>query len=231
MRTLSALLFALALSISGPAQSPATRSQNTYTVDQALAKMDEVGKSFRSMQASIERTKVTVLVNDKVVDSGKVYFERRGQESRIRLRIERPEPQEMLIDNGKILIYYPKIKQAQEHVLGKDQNKAEFLLIGFGQSNQDIKKLYDITQQDDEVINGQKTTVLDLKPKSTQFSALFTTIRLWMDQQRWIPLQTRTTEASGDYMIVKFTDIKMNANIPDSIFSLKLPKDVTPSPI
>jgi outer membrane lipoprotein-sorting protein len=78
----------------------------------------------------------------------------------------------------------------------------------------------------EEVINGQKTSILELKPKSTQVSALFNKIRLWMDQTRWIPVQSQLTEASGDYMIVKFTNIKMNVNVPDSAFDLKMPKDV-----
>ena len=47
-----------------------------------------------------------------------------------------------------------------------------------------------------------------------------------MDQTKWIPIQSQLTEASNDYMIVKFTNIKMNVKIPDSAFDLKMPKDV-----
>ena len=188
--------------------------------------MEENGKTFRSMQASMERTKVTVIVNDKAVDSGSVYFTRKDKEPRIMVEITKPEQQRMLIDQGKALLYFPKLKQVQEYFLGKNQEKAEFLLIGFGQSNQDIRKFYDTTSAGEEIIDGQKTSILDLKPKSTQVSALFNNIRLWIDQQRWIPIQSRLTEASGDYMLVKFTNIKMNVKIPESVFNLKLPKDV-----
>lgn len=201
-------------------------AQGTYTLDQVLAKMEENGKNFRSMQASMERTKVTVIVNDKAVDNGMVYFGRRGKDPRIMVDITKPEQQKMLVDQGKALLYFPKLKQVQEYFLGKNQDKAEFLLIGFGQSNQDIRKVYDAVIVGEEVINGQKTSILELKPKSAQASALFNKIRLWMDQQKWIPIQTQMTEASGDYMIVKFTNIRMNVKIPDSVFDLKLPKDV-----
>jgi outer membrane lipoprotein-sorting protein len=47
-----------------------------------------------------------------------------------------------------------------------------------------------------------------------------------MDQQKWVGVQIRTTESSGDYMILKFSNIKTNANISDSVFELKMPKDV-----
>lgn len=206
--------------------STAGHAQGAYTLDQVLARMDEVGKTFRSMTAGIERTKVTVIVNDSAVDGGTIYFARQGKDPRIMLEITRPEQQRMLIDMGKALLYFPKLKQVQEYFLGKNQDKAEFLLIGFGQSNENIKRLYNAAVVGEEIINGRKTTILELKPKSTQFSAMFTSIRLWMDEQRWIPIQSKLTEASGDYMIVKFTNIKMNTKIPESVFKLKLPKGV-----
>jgi outer membrane lipoprotein-sorting protein len=198
----------------------------TYTLDQVLAKMEENGKKFQSMQASLERTKVTVIVNDKATDSGTVYFKRRGKDPRIMVDITKPEQQRMLVDQGKALLYFPKLKQVQEYFLGQNQDKAEFLLIGFGQSNQDIRKVYDTALVGEETINGVKTSILELKPKSAKVSALFNKIRLWMDQTKWIPIQSQLTEGSGDYMIVKFTNIKMNVKIPESAFDLKMPKDV-----
>ena len=219
-KLLVALFFALIFFI--PSQA-----QGTYTLDQVLTKMEQNGKNFTSMQANMERTKVTVIVDDKVVDSGSVYFARRGKDPRIKVDITKPEQQRMLIDQGKALLFFPKLKQVQEYFLGKNQDKAEFLLIGFGQSNQDIRKFYDAAIVGEEVINGQKTSILEMKPKSAQVSSLFTNIRLWMDHQRWIPIQSKLTEASGDYMIIKFTNIKMNVKIPESVFDLKMPKDVT----
>jgi outer membrane lipoprotein-sorting protein len=65
--------------------------------------------------------------------------------------------------------------------------------------------------------------VLELKPKN---SPMFKSVRMWMDQQRWVAVQINTVEGSGDYMTLKFSNIKINANISDSTFSLKLPKDV-----
>ncbi len=221
---ISKLLLALFLTLA--VLTSAAQAQGTYTLDQVLTKMEQNGRNFTSMQANLERTKVTVIVDDKVVDSGMVYFGRRGKDPRIKVEITKPEQQRMLIDQGKALLFFPKLKQVQEYFLGKNQDKAEFLLIGFGQSNQDIRKFYDAAIVGEEVINGQKTSILELKPKSTQASALFSNIRLWLDQQRWIPIQSKLTEASGDYMIIKFTNIKMNVKIPDSVFDLKMPKDV-----
>jgi outer membrane lipoprotein-sorting protein len=204
-----------------------TADAQTFTLEQVLAKMDAAGRTFQTMEAAIERTHVTVLVNDQVTDSGKIYFARKGTAPRIKIEFTKPTESFMLIDDGKYQAYLPKLKQIQEKFLGENQDKAEFMLIGFGQSNANLQKTYDVTLLPEETINGVKTSVLELKPKSAQVAAMFTTIRLWMDQQRWIPIQTRVTEASKNYQVIKFSDIKLNGRIPDTRFSLgNLPKDV-----
>src|ERR1043166_7686936 len=65
-------------------------AQNAYTLDQVFAKMDEVAKTFRSTEADIERTKVTLIVNDKDVAHGKLYYERRGSEPRLKIELSKP---------------------------------------------------------------------------------------------------------------------------------------------
>ena len=203
---------------------PGLQAQGTYTLDQVFAKMDAISKTFQSSQADIERTHVTILVNDKDVSSGKFFYVRKGNEPRVRLELEKPAVQQLLIDKGKLQIYTPNLKQVQEAQLGQHQDKVEmFMALGFGQSSQDLKKNFTVTLAGDEVVDGKKTTVLELKPKN---STMFRSVRMWMDQQKWVSVQIKTTEASGDYMNLKFSDIKINSKIPESAFNLKLPKDV-----
>src|SRR5262245_54908177 len=66
---------------------PMVQAQGGYTLDQVFAKMDEIAKTFRSSQADIERTHVTILVNDKDVSSGKFYYVRQGNQPRVRLEL------------------------------------------------------------------------------------------------------------------------------------------------
>ena len=198
-------------------------AQSSFTLDQVFAKMDEVAKTFQSTQADIERTHVTVLVNDKDVSSGKFYYARKGKDPRVKLELSKPAIQHLLIDKGKLQIFTPNLNQVQEASLGEHQDKVEvFMALGFGQTSQDLKKNFTVSLAGDEVIDGKKTTVLELKPNS----AMFKSVRMWMDQQKWVSLQVKTVEGSGDYMNVKFSDVKVNVKIPDSTFNLKLPKDV-----
>ena len=198
--------------------------QGKVTLDQVFSKMDEVSKGFRSTAAEIERTHVTVLVNDKDVSSGKFFYVRKVKEPRVKLELEKPMRQLLLVDKGKLQMYTPNLKQVQEAAIGPHQDKVEmFMALGFGQSSQDLKKNFDVTLAGDELVDGKKTTVLDLKPKDT---GMFKSVRMWMDPQKWVAVQIKTTEKSGDYLTLKFMNVKLNANIPDSVFDLKMPKDV-----
>ena len=204
--------------------APPSNAQGKYTLDEIFAKMDEVQKTFRSTAADIERTHVTVLVNDKDVSSGKFYYTRRGKEPRVKMELMKPVPQYLLIDKGKLQLYTPNLKQVQEASISAHQDKVEmFMALGFGQSSQDLKKNFDVSLVGDDMVDGKNTSILELRPKN---SGMFKSVRMWMDQQIWVGIQIRTTESSGDYMLVKFSNIKINTGIPDSVFDLKLPKEV-----
>ena len=204
---------------------PNVHGQGRYTLDQIFVKMDEVQKTFKSAAADIERTHVTVLVNDKDVSFGKFYYTRRGKEPRLKLELLSPMMQYLLIDKGKLQLYTPKLKQVQEaSITAAHQDKVEFFMsLGFGQSSQDLKANFDVSLAGEEAVDGKPASVLELKPKN---SGVFKSVRLWMDQQKWVAIQIRTTENTGDYMVVKFSNVKTNGGISDSVFELKLPKDV-----
>jgi len=202
---------------------PLSQAQSTYTLEQVFAKMDEVAKVFRSSQADLERTHVTIIVNDKDVAFGKFYYTRKGKEPRVKMELTKPAAQVALVDKGKMQLYTPGLKQVQEASLGDHKDALEmFMALAFGTSSEDIKKNFTSTLAGEELIDGQKTTMLDLKPKNSGVKG----VRMWMDQKRWVAVQIKVTEGSDDYFILKYTNIKLNGNIPESVFQLKLPKDI-----
>src|SRR5262245_18313652 len=143
---------------------PVSHAQSTSTLDQVFAKMDEVAKTFRSSQADVERTHVTVLVNDKDVSTGTFFYVRQRKQPRVRLELTKPAVQQLVIDKGKLQIYTPNLKQVQEASLGEHQDKIEmFMALGFGQSSQDLTKNFTVSVAGQDVIDGKKTAVLELK--------------------------------------------------------------------
>jgi outer membrane lipoprotein-sorting protein len=70
-----------------------------------------------------------------------------------------------------------------------------------------------------------RTYVLDLKPRAGQ-SGLFSAIRLYVDEARFVPVQTRLTEPTGDFTTVRFEKMRINEKLPPGAFELSLPKGV-----
>jgi len=200
-------------------------SQDSMTPEtrRVLARMDHAGKQLTDLTADIKQTKVTLVVNDTSTDTGKLYLKRTKSGNRTKLEYQKPVVKILLIDKGKVLIYEPKINTLQEVDLGKNRAQAEFFLTGVGQSSANLTKTYDVRFLKEETINGTKTSLLELKPKG---SSMFSQIWLWIDPVLGLPIQTRLTESSGDYLTFQLENIKMNPKLPDKIFKLNLPSDV-----
>ena len=207
--------------------TPPVQAQGKLTLDQVFANLDSVSKTFQTAQADIERTHVTVIVNDKDVSSGKFFYTRVGKEPRVKLELTKPAGQEqyLLIDKGKIQIYQPNLKRVQEASISGHQDQVEmFMALGFGQSSQELTKNFDVSLGGEEVLDGKKAVILDLVPKN---KASFKAVRMWFDPIRWLALQLKATENSNDYMIFKYSDIRTNGlKSFGDVFDLKLPKDV-----
>jgi outer membrane lipoprotein-sorting protein len=222
MKNMACLAFALILFLPVPR---AFAGQSSFTLEQVYTKIDEVSKAFKSTEANVQREYTTVIVNETEVKTGKFFYTLRGTEPRVKLELVKPDVQYALIDRGKVQFYSPAIKQVQEASIAGNRDTVEmYMALGFGQSSTDLKANFDVTLGPDEVVGGQKTSVLNLKPKSP--SSPFQMIQLWLDQKAWHSTQIKIVEKSKDYLVIKFTNVKMNAGIPDSRFKLDLPKDV-----
>jgi outer membrane lipoprotein-sorting protein len=217
---------ALLLSLGGNCSTALGQDAMTPETRRVLASIDQAGKRLTDLTADIKQTKVTLVVNDTSTETGKLFLKRLKDGNRTKLEYEKPEVKTLLIDKGKVLIYEPKIKRLQEIDLGKNRAQAEFLLTGVGQSSANLTTTYDVKFLKEESINGVKTSLLELKPKSGKVSAMFTQIWLWIDPATGLPNQTRLTESSGDYLTFQLENIKINPKLSDKTFKLDVPSDV-----
>ena len=226
MNRLFGFLAALLLCLDGRCSTALGQDAMTPETRRVLASIDQAGKRLTDLTADIKQTKVTLVVNDTSTETGKLFLKRLKDGNRTKLEYEKPEVKTLLIDKGKVLIYEPKIKRLQEIDLGKNRAQAEFLLTGVGQSSANLTNTYDVKFLKEEIINGVKTSLLELKPKSGKVSAMFTQIWLWIDPATGLPIQTRLTESSGDYLTFQLENIKINPKLSDKTFKLDVPNDV-----
>lgn len=216
-----AALCALCAAIVKPGYMDA-RQGHTVTLDNLLRQLDRSAKDFRSLSANVERTTVTLVVNDHSTETGSLLV--RGD--KMLLQMNPPDSRTVLRNGDNIYIYTPGLKQVQEFNLGKNRDLAdEFLLLGFGTTGTDLEKGFGIKLVGEDTLDGKKDVELELTPKSAAVLKQFSKIQIWLDETSWLPDQQQFTEnGSGDYLTVHYTKMVRNPNIPDSEFKPHWPK-------
>jgi len=188
--------------------------------------MDREQGQFQSLNAGMERTKVTVVVNDRSTESGQIEVRRDGK---MRIDLTSPDQKTILRDGDRIYVYTPKIRRVEEYDLSKHRDLVDqLLLLGFGTSVESLKKSYLITLQGEESLNGLKVARLELTPRSDDVRKQISKIDLWLNEANWVPAQQQFYESgSGDYSIIRYSNVARNVSIADARFRPAWPKGVT----
>jgi outer membrane lipoprotein-sorting protein len=196
------------------------------TLENVLKQLDAQAAGFKSLTADLDRTKVTVVVNDKSTQSGQISVRSDGK---MRIELTQPDAETILRDGDNFYIYNPKIHRVEEYNLGKKKSVVDqFLLLGFGTSGSSLKESYTISLQGEETLDGHKVVRLDLLPKTDEVRKQLSKIQLWLDESTWLPVQQQFIETgSGDYFIIKYRNVNRNARIPDSQFKPRWPRGTT----
>jgi outer membrane lipoprotein-sorting protein len=203
-----------------------TSPQNDWTLDNILKQMDVQAAGFQSLTADLERTKVTVVVNDKSTESGQIIVRR---DDKMRIEVTQPDARTILRDGDNFYIYNPKIHRVEEYNLGKKKSVVDqFLLLGFGTSGSSLKESYTISLRGEETLDNRKVLMLELLPKTEEVRKQLSKIQLWLDESTWLPVQQQFFETgSGDYFIIRYRNINRNVRIPDNEFKPHWPHGTT----
>jgi outer membrane lipoprotein-sorting protein len=211
----------------GAASVPQAKSSSA-ALDQVLERMGSVGKTFRSFQADFtQRQYVAVLKEFEDPGSGFFIYARANDGSAlIRQEFKAPGYKILTIKGGVALFYQPSLKQAMKYNLGKHKDKAEFLALGVGQSPAKLRETFNIEYRGEEAVDGVSCSVLLLIPKSSSVAAYYSAITLWIRKSDSVSIQQKLQEPSGNYLINKFSSVRLNAKISESQFEQTLPKGV-----
>jgi outer membrane lipoprotein-sorting protein len=200
-------------------------AQTDPNLQKVLAQMDAAAQDFRTAQANFVWEQFFAVVNDKDSQKGTVYYRRSGKDIQMMADIADP-PKSVLFSDGKVQVYEPKLKRVTSYEAGKNREAVEsFLVLGFGGSGRDMLKSFEVKYLGTETVDGVKAAKLELIPKSDRMRNVFAKIWLWIDPAYGISVEQQFFEPSGDYRLAKYSDLKVNQKIPDSVFKLKTPGD------
>jgi outer membrane lipoprotein-sorting protein len=217
-----ALIIFIAVAFCAHTSIASAQTRGAVTLESVLTQMDSQAKNFHSLSADVERTKVTIVVNDRSTETGTML----AHDDKMLLDMKAPDPRTILLSGDTLSVYTPGLKRVEEYDLGKNRGMVDqFLLLGFGTPGKDIQKDYSVKLVGEPTLDDKKTAELELVPKSQAALAHFTKIQIWLDQASWLPVQQQIFETgSGDYSIIRYSKVVRNPQIPDSQFKPHWPK-------
>jgi outer membrane lipoprotein-sorting protein len=184
-----------------------------------LAAMQSAGDRLQTLTANFQQTNRDHILEEEETSSGKLFLQVPGQ---IRWEYDPPASKVLLVKDEKILLYNVVAHQVQEFGRGQMRGVGADLLIGFGRSNAEIGKHYDVSllgEWSDEV-------VLELIPKPDSSASIFAAIELTLGKAHWTPIRTVFHEVNKDTTTLVFEDVKLNGSLPPKVFELDLPPGV-----
>ena len=122
------------------AASPA-QNHGPWTLEDVLRSSIASPAAFHGLSADVERTKVTVVVNDRSTDTGTMLV--KGDKMLLQWP---PDARTVLKTGDTLYVYTPGLKRVEEYSLGKNRALVdEFLLLGFGTPGQQLQQGYQVS--------------------------------------------------------------------------------------
>src|SRR5215475_13837934 len=159
--------------------------QANNSLEAALARMDETAKTFKALTAHIRRLKHTEVISQDDVEEGNIAVKRvKAHDTRILIKMSEPESKSYAIGEGKFRSFNPKSLEAQEADLGKSKDIVnQFMLLGFGSNSSELKAAYTVKLGGSDVVNGEKTTRLEMVPKSEEILKHVKRCEMWVSEK------------------------------------------------
>ncbi len=201
--------------------APGAHGQDLNTT---LAKLDAAAARFKSTSASFEFDSIqTDPIPDKDVQTGTVYYERKGNGFQMGVHIEqvngRPVPKVIVVSGGVFKMYEKMINQVTTS--NKASKYENYLILGFGASGKDLRDKWAIKDLGPETMDGAKTEKLELTAKDPEVLKLFPKVTIWVDPERGVSLKQIFDEGQGQSRVCTYSDIKVNQAIPADSFTFK----------
>jgi outer membrane lipoprotein-sorting protein len=220
-RLAACLIFGAALG--APLKTPICAAAQVHTtLESVFSELDSHAASFHGLSADVDRTKVTVVVNDHSNNPGTILV----QGEKMLLQMKPPDARTVLRTGDTLYVYTPGLTRVEEYDLGKNRALVdEFMLLGFGTRGRQLQQSYQVTLAGEPSVDDKKTVELELIPKSQGVKNQFSKIQIWYDPVTWLPIQQEFYEnGSGDYSIVHYSNVVKNPKIDDSQFKPHWPK-------
>ncbi len=168
---------------------------------------------MKTLTASFVETTSSTLLTKPLVTSGTLAVVR---PSRIVLRYAQPDERVVLIDGDTMTISWPSRHVRESKDIGASQKRIQKYFVD--SSPDELRSHFTIAAREAEDRPG--TYLVTMVPKRKQILEGLSRLDLWVDRTTELLVAMKMSFPSGDTKLMTFTDVKPNAPIDPSVFSV-----------
>jgi len=195
-----------------------------------LDEMQKVYDNVKTIKAALEMETLSLIFDERSKREGMVYLEKPDA---FRWDIEKPYEKRFYLDKKRAIEYFPDKKLAKIYNLkneseriGDSPSKAAALAIL--ESPKKLEEYFKITLEGKEKDEEGKEEYykLELVPKDDSVESDYDRMIFYVNAKGWMPEKMEAYEGEDAIHYFRFHDIKLNSKIKDSVFELKITKDM-----
>lgn len=227
---------------SGPRATDPNETSTT-AVQKILEQMHQTAQTVQTLRADLTYLFVQdpELLDAKTLRQGSLFYSKGTSGSRSHLRIsfetlqqdtEAPQtrPEHYLFDGvwlTKIDVLLETIDRYQKTPEDQPVGVFEFIshnfpMVGFTDPQQLQKEFEIIASATPDDPNQPQHLRLNVR-NTSRYKDDYSQMEVWIDRTRWLPTRLTAVSVQGDFYDLKWSNLRMNEKIPDSVFQIETP--------
>lgn len=182
------------------------------TEQEIIEKINSEAMKLASMQCEFVQTKKVVLLNDRMVSKGKMFYK---QSNKLRWEYTTPYTYVFVLNGSKI-----SFGKNQQDVIDVNQSRVFKEIASIMMNSVVGKCLSDKKSFKTTIKVSNSEYIATLIPRTKEIKRLFNTIILHFDKQQSFVVRVELIEKNGDVTTIDLKNIKKNNPVNDQVFSI-----------
>lgn len=182
------------------------------TEQEIIEKINSEAMKLASMQCEFVQTKKVVLLNDRMVSKGKMFYK---QSNKLRWEYTTPYTYVFVLNGSKI-----SFGKNQQDVIDVNQSRVFKEIASIMMNSVVGKCLSDKKSFKTTIKVSNSEYIATLTPRTKEIKRLFNTIILHFDKQQSFVVRVELIEKNGDVTTIDLKNIKKNNPVNDQVFSI-----------
>jgi outer membrane lipoprotein-sorting protein len=177
------------------------------------------------MTANVQETEYTAVIDETTTENGKIrVMMPKPHDLKIRLDFDPPDVKQVMIDDAKAEVYYPKTNSTQTVVFNKQSKPMveQLMHLGFGTTSQELQTGYTVRYIGAETAAGEAADRIELTPKDKDVLQQVRRIELWISGASGLAVQEKLYEPGKNYHLAVFTHIDLQTRVTEADWKLKI---------